>query len=90
MGPDGIPNIVLKMCASELSEGFTCIFQLSVDSGTLPDDWRHAFVTPVFKKGDRHLAENYRPVSLTSVSCKILEHIIYVDISCTIWKSITS
>ena len=45
-------------------------------SGKLPSDWRSANISPVFKKGDSHLAENYRPVSLTSVSCKLLEHII--------------
>ena len=39
-------------------------------------DWRNANISPVFKKGDRHQAENYRPVSLTSISCKLLEHIL--------------
>ena len=76
MGPDNIPNIILKDCAAELSPGLTKIFQFSLDSGTLPADWRNANISPVFKKGDRHLPENYRPVSLTSVPCKILEHII--------------
>ena len=46
-----------------------------MDCGTLPNDWLSASITPVFKKGDVHAAENYRPVSLTCVSCKILEHI---------------
>ena len=76
MGPDGIPNILLKTCAEEISYVLSAIFQYSLDTGTLPLDWRNANVTPVFKKGDRHLAENYRPVSFTSVSCKIMEHII--------------
>ena len=76
MGLDGIPNILLKTCAEELSFGLSAIFQYSLDTGTFPLDWRNANVTPVFKKGDRHLAENYRPVSLTTVTCKILEHII--------------
>jgi hypothetical protein len=52
------------------------IFQISVDSGTLPNDWLSANIAPVLKKGDVHAAENYRPISLTCVSCKILEHII--------------
>ena len=39
-------------------------------------DWRDANISPVFKKGDRHQAENYRPVSLTSISCILLEHIL--------------
>ena len=76
VGPDIIPNIVLKTCASELSVGLGSIFQYSLDTGTLPMDWRDANISPVFKKGDRHQAENYRPVSLTSISCKLLEHIL--------------
>ena len=75
-GPDNIPNIILKNCAVQLAPGLRTIFQLSVDSGTLPKDWLNANVSPVFKKGDVHMAENYRPLSLTSVSCKLLEHII--------------
>ena len=76
MGPDCIPNIVLKTCAKELSSGLRDIYQHSIDTGTLPNDWRNTFISPLFKKGDRHQAENYRPVSLTFVPCKILEHII--------------
>ena len=75
-GPDNIPNLVLKNCATALAPGITLIFQKSIDSGTLPKDWTDANVAPVFKKGDRNLAENYRPVSLTSVLSKTLEHII--------------
>jgi len=44
--------------------------------GVIPSIWKNADVTPVFKKGGRDLVENYRPVSLTCVCCKILEHII--------------
>ena len=75
-GPDSIPNIVLKECAAELSPVVTHIFQKSIDSGTLPEDWTSANIAPIYKKGDRHRAENYRPVSLTSVLSKVLEHII--------------
>ena len=66
-GPDEIPNLVLKNCARALAPGVAVLFQKSLDSGELPRDWKNANVSPVFKKGDRHLAENYRPVSLTSV-----------------------
>ena len=76
VGPDSIPNLVLKSCAKELSVGLSTIFQFSIDTGSLPTDWRDANISPVFKKGDRHLAENYRPVSLTSISCKLLQHIL--------------
>ncbi len=75
-GPDSIPNMVLSKCASELAPALACIFQKSLNSGILPDDWLKANVSSAYKKGDKHLAENYRPISLTSVSCKLLEHII--------------
>ena len=75
-GPDNISNIILKNCAKQLAPGLRTIFQHSIDSGDLPDDWINANISPVFKKGDVHLAENYRPVSLTSVACKLLEHVI--------------
>ena len=75
-GPDNIPNILLKECAAELSPVVTHLFQKSIDSGTLPQDWTSANIAPIYKKGDRHKAENYRPVSLTSVLSKVLEHII--------------
>ena len=75
-GPDAIPNMVLKNCADSLAPVMSEIFQLSLDSGNLPDDWKKANISSVFKKGDKHLASNYRPVSLTSVCCKILEHVV--------------
>ena len=76
IGPDLIPSIILKRCADVLAPGLASIFNKSLKTGYLPSDWRDANITPIFKKGDKHLAENYRPVSLTSVSCKLLEHII--------------
>ena len=54
----------------------SAIFQRLLDTGKIPDDWREAAIVPVFKKGDRHQASNYRPVSLTFVACKVLEHVI--------------
>jgi hypothetical protein len=75
-GPDNIPNWILKNCAHEIAPFIANIFQLSLDTGTLPSDWRDANISSVFKKGDKHTASNYRPVSLTSVLCKTLEHII--------------
>ena len=75
-GPDKIQNYVLKECASEVTTAVTCLFQKSLDSGTLPDGWISANIAPIYKKGDRHLAENYRPVSLTCVLPKLLQHIV--------------
>ena len=52
------------------------IYQSSLDIGQLPLDWKHALVSLVFKKGSRSNPSNYRPISLTCVLCKTLEHII--------------
>jgi hypothetical protein len=78
-GPDNIPNRILKECAKQLAPGLTRIYQKSIDTGTLPRDWLNANVSCIFKKGDTHAPENYRPVSLTSVPCKLLEHVICKD-----------
>ena len=49
-GPDEIPNIVLKECSNELSVAVTFLFQKSLNSGSLPDDWKNANVAPIYKK----------------------------------------
>ena len=58
----------------------TLIFQASLDQGILPSDSKAANVTPVYKKGKRTDPSNYRPIYLTSVCCKTLEHIVYSSI----------
>ena len=75
-GPDGIQAIILKESATEISALLTHIFTQSIRSGTLPHDWKEANISPVFKKGDKTKSENDRPISLTSIACKILEHIV--------------
>lgn len=76
-GPDLIPTRVLKECSDIISPYLQIIFQQSIDAGTAPSDWKHANVSAIYKKGRRDEAVNYRPVSLTSVPCKIMEHIIF-------------
>ena len=49
------------------------IFQQSLNTGEVPEDWRSANITPIHKKGDRAEPSNYRPVSLTSQVCKVME-----------------
>ena len=79
-GPDGIPGRLLKTCADELAETFTILFQSSLDTGIIPQDWKKAHIVPIYKKGSKHSPENYRPISLTSIPSKILEHIVHSNI----------
>ena len=75
-GPDEIPAILLNRCAEELAEPLRRFFQKTVEEGTIPEDWKKAKIAPIHKKGSKKKASNYRPVSLTSQVCKILERII--------------
>ena len=72
-GPDEIPAVILKEMAEELAEPLRVVFQKSVDSGIVPEQWKKAHVTPILKKGDQSLPSNYRPISLTCIACKLLE-----------------
>eukprot|EP00794_Sanderia_malayensis_P006479 gene6479-7218_t len=80
-GPDQLPTRVLKEAATEIAPILRYIFIKSLESGIVPQAWRNANVVPVYKgKGSKQVAANYRPVSLTSVCCKTLEHIIFKHI----------
>ena len=75
-GPDEINAKILKELKSEIAPFLTYLFQISLDTGSVPSDWKNANVTPIFKKGERYVPSNYRPVSLTCITCKLMEHII--------------
>ena len=75
-GPDMIPPRVLKELSDELAVPLCNLFNKSLESGEIPNDWKNAVVTAIFKKGTRSEPGNYRPVSLTCVVCKLLESII--------------
>lgn len=75
-GTDNITGIHLKTFSHLIASTVAHIFNYSLASGSLPDIWREARVTAIHKKGSRHLPNNYRPVSLTCIMCKLLEHII--------------
>ena len=71
---------LLKECSEELAPILTIIFNRTIQTGTVPDDWKRANVSAVYKKGQRYDPANYRPVSLTCLCCKMLEHIIVSSI----------
>ncbi|GAB0182372.1 mitochondrial enolase superfamily member 1 [Grus japonensis] len=76
MGLDGIHPRVLRELAEELAKPPSIIYQQSWLTGEVPDDWRLANVTPIYKKGRKEDLGNYRPVSPTSVPRKIMERFI--------------
>jgi len=76
-GPDGIHPRVLKELVCELAEPITMIFKSSIETVRLPQCWKIANITPVFKKGDKRDPSNYRPISLTCIVSKILEKIVH-------------
>ena len=80
LGPDELNPRVLKELATELGPIFADLFQQSIDTGEIPNEWSLAHICPLFRKSDRSLACNYRPVSLTCVPCKLLEHIVCSNI----------
>ncbi|CAM4321681.1 unnamed protein product [Lepidochelys kempii] len=75
-GPDNLHPRILKELAQEIASPLARIFNESVNSGVVPYDWRIANIVPIFKKGKKSDPSNYRPVSLTSVVCKVLEKIL--------------
>ena len=75
-GPDQIPNIFIKQTAKESASVLAAHFTQSLQTGNLPGDWLSADVSPILRKGDRGLASNYRPISLTCVCCKLMEQIL--------------
>ena len=80
LGPDELHPRVLKELATELGPVFAHLFQQSIDTGEIRKEWSLANICPLFKKSDRSLACSYRPVSLTCVPCKLLEHIVCSNI----------
>ncbi|GAB0207239.1 mitochondrial enolase superfamily member 1 [Grus japonensis] len=81
MGPNGMHPQVLRELADVIARPLSIIFERSWRTGEVPEDWRKANVTPIFKKGRKEGPGNYRPVSLTSIPGKVMEQLILGVIS---------
>ena len=75
-GPDQVSGHILKECRHQLIEPIHDIIRCSLETGKVPKEWKRADIVPIFKNGNKEVPLNYRPVSLTSVICKICEKII--------------
>ena len=75
-GPDDIHPRILKELSNEIAYPILLIFRSSFSNSNIPELWRLANVSPIHKKGAKNEKENYRPISLTSIVCRIMEKII--------------
>ena len=69
-GPDGVPVALLKNASVELAKPLNILFNRSINMGHVPFTWKESAIVPIYKGGDRSLAKNYRPISLTSTIMK--------------------
>jgi hypothetical protein len=76
VGPDRVSGDILKMGGEAMIPYLARLLDLTINNGSLPCDWKRATVIPIHKGGDRSIVTNYRLVSLTSIVCKQMEHVI--------------
>ena len=80
-GADGLSSTYLKKIAGCIAGPLCTIYRKSLADGVVPQAWKQANVSPVYKKGPKKDPGNYRPISLTSQACKILESILKVRLT---------
>ena len=75
-GPDKITPYFLKNIIANIANPLSKLFNKCLTEGYVPEEWKIAHIIPIYKKGDAQIPSNYRPVSLTSVLCKVLERVV--------------
>ena len=78
--PDGYPSLFLKSIADIIAAPFVLLFDLSMRTGAIPVIWKLGYVIPAYKRGNASSKQNYRPISLTCIACKVMETIVHKDI----------
>ena len=79
-GHDGVSSILLKKLSPEIYKVLTCIINQSLITGIFPDSLKVAKISPIFKKEDPHLTDNYRPISLLPVISKVFEKVAFKQV----------
>lgn len=79
-GPDGIPPLFLKNTSSSICVPVSIIFNKCIDEGVFPTIWKTANITPIYKDGDKHNVENYRPISLLPALSKVFERLVHNEV----------
>ena len=79
-GPDGTTSFILRAASEELAPILSRVYQFPLVNVEVPSGWREALIVPLFKKGQKQQPSSDKLVSLTSVACKVLEHIVHSNI----------
>ena len=79
-GPDNISVNMIKLSGDALCLPLKLIFNNILNTGIFPKQWKNANVTPIHKKGNKQIINNYRPISLLPIFAKVFEKIIFVNL----------
>ena len=80
-GPDGVPTNLVKDATKFIAKPLAMIFNASLATGIVPNVWKLAKITPIFKTGARNEKNNYRPISVLPVFAKLFENIVHDQLS---------
>ena len=84
VGPDGFSDEILKLGGEAMKTYLAIVIEISLNNATIPREWKIPTVVPIYKRENRSALSNYRPIRLTSLVCKQLEHVI-AGYLCQVW-----